>query len=153
MEELLGNIYSLLDSFYGKPLSEYLWGYNCESQDYSGDLIYNQIGIIAIAFAVIVPPIYYYIWTPVRNQQLKYWGLLGLTALTNLLIAYFILSDDYDNGLIGDCLLYDDKGTPIMGQMNFMMFGFVNALFTAILFLGFSMLYKLGSRTVKYYPF
>ena len=153
MEELLGNIYSLLDSFYGKPLSEYLWGYNCESQDYSGDLIYNQIGIIAIAFAVIVPPIYYYIWNPVRNQQLKYWGLLGLTALTNLLIAYFILSSDYDNGLIGDCLLYDDKGTPIMDQMNFMMFGFVNALFTAILFLGFSMLYKLGSRTVKYYPF
>jgi len=153
MEELLGNIYSLLDSFYGKPLSEYLWGYNCESQDYSGDLIYNQIGIIAIAFAVIVPPIYYYIWNPVRNQQLKYWGLLGLTALTNLLIAYFILSDDYDNGLIGDCLLYDDKGTPIMDQINFMMFGFVNALFTVILFLGFSMLYKLGSRTVKYYPF
>ena len=153
MEELLGNIYSLLDSFYGKPLSEYLWGYNCESQDYSGDLIYNQIGIIAIAFAVIVPPIYYYIWNPVRNQQLKYWGLLGLTALTNLLIAYFILSSDYDNGLIGDCLLYDDKGTPIMDQMNFMMFGFVNALFTAILFFGFSMLYKLGSRTVRYYPF
>ena len=153
MEELLGNIYSLLDSFYGKPLSEYLWGYNCESQDYSGDLIYNQIGIIAIAFAVIVPPIYYYIWNPVRNQQLKYWVLLGLTALTNLLIAYFILSDDYDNGLIGDCLLYDDKGNPIMDQMNFMMCGFVNALFTAILFLGFSMLYKLGSRTVKYYPF
>ena len=52
MEELLGNIYSLLDSFYGKPLSEYLWGYNCESQDYSGDLIYNQIGIIAIALCL-----------------------------------------------------------------------------------------------------
>ena len=54
MEELLGNIYSLLDSLYGKPLSEYLWGYNCESQDYSGDLIYNQIGIVAIIFAVVL---------------------------------------------------------------------------------------------------
>lgn len=153
MEELLGNIYSLFDSIYGQPLSEYLWGYNCETQDYSGDLIYNQIGIIAIISAIIVPPIYYYFWNPVRNQQLKYWGLMAITAIINLLIAYFMISSDYENGLIGDCLLYDDKGIPVMGTMNIVMFGFVNALFTAVLFLGFSMLYKLKSKTVKYYPF
>lgn len=153
MEELLGNIYSILDSFYGKPLSEYLWGYNCEAQDYSGDLIYNQIGIIAITFAIIVPPFYYYIWNPVRSQQLKYWGLMAITALVNMLIAYFIISNDFDNGLIGDCLIYDNKGLPIMDRMNIVMFGFVNALFTAILFLIFSMFYKWGSKTVKYYPF
>ena len=153
MEELLGNIYSILDSFYGKPLSEYLWGYNCEAQDYSGDLIYNQIGIIAITFAIIVPPFYYYIWNPVRSQQLKYWGLMAITALVNMLIAYFIISNDFDNGLIGDCLIYDNKGLPIMDRMNIVMFGFVNALFTAILFLIFSMFYKWGRKTVKYYPF
>ena len=90
MEELLGNIYSLLDSFYGKPLSEYLWGYNCESQDYSGDLIYNQIGIIAIAFAVIVPPIYYYIWNlSVWGALLGFIGLIIALPLTTLLIAYY----------------------------------------------------------------
>lgn len=153
MEEILGNIYSLLDSFYGKPLSEYLWGYNCENQDYSGDLIYNQIGIIAIILAIIVPPLYYYIWNPVRNQRIKYWGLMAATAFVNLLIAYLMISSDYDNGLIGDCLLYDDKGVTIMDTTNILMFGLVNALFTAILFFGFSMLYKRGSKTVKYYPF
>ena len=153
MEEILGNIYSLLESLYGKPLSEYLWGYNCEAQDYSGDLIYNQIGIIAIFFAIVVPPFYYYVWNPVRKQQLKYWLLMGVTALVNLLIAFFIISSDFENGLIGDCLLYDDKGTPIMDQMNIVMFGVVNAIFTAIIFLGFSMIYKWGSKTVKYYPF
>ena len=153
MEELLGNIYSLLDSFYGQPLSEYLWGYNCESQDYSGDLIYNQIGIIAVISAIFMPPIYYYIWNPVRSQQLKYWLFLGITSLANLLIAYFLISSDYDNGLIGDCLLYDNNGLLIIDQTNIVMFGIVNAFFTAILFFGFSMLYKLGSRTVRYYPF
>ena len=153
MEELLGNIYCLLESFYGKPLSEYLWGYNCNDQDYSGDLIYNQIGIIAIAFAIIVPPIYYYIWNPVRKQQFKYWFLMGVTALINLLIAYFMISSDYDNGLIGDCLLYDDKGILIIDQTNIVMFGLVNALFSAILFFVFSMIYKWKSKTVKYYPF
>ena len=153
MEEILGNIYSLFDSFYGKPLSEYLWGYNCEAQDYSGALIYNQIGIVAIAFAIIVPPLYYYIWNPVRNQQLKYWGLMAVTAFANMLIAYFIISSDYENGLIGDCLLYDDKGIPVMDTMNIVMFGFVNALFTAVLFFVFSMFYKWRSKAVKYYPF
>lgn len=153
MEELLGNIYCLLESFYGKPLSEYLWGYNCNDQDYSGDLIYNQIGIIAIAFAIIVPPIFYYIWNPVRKQQFKYWFLMGVTALINLLIAYFMISSDYDNGLIGDCLLYDDKGILIIDQTNIVMFGLVNALFSAILFFVFSMIYKWKSKTVKYYPF
>lgn len=153
MEELLGNIYSLLDSFYGKPLSEYLWGYKCETQDYSGDLIYNQIGIIAIAFAIIVPPFYYYVWNPVRRQQFKYWGLMAITAFVNFLIAYFTISSDFDNGLIGDCLLYDDKGIPVMGTTNIVMFGFVNVLFTAVLFFLFSMFYKWGSKTVKYYPF
>lgn len=153
MEELLGNIYSLFDSFYGKPLSEYLWGYNCEAQDYSGDLIYNQIGIFAIFFAIIVPPLYYYAWNPVRNQRLKYWGLMATTAFVNFLIAYFIISSDFDNGLIGDCLLYDDKGTPVMGIANIVMFGYVNALFTAVLFFAFSMIYKWRSKTVKYYPF
>jgi len=154
MEELLGNIYSLLDSFYGKPLSEYLWGYNCEEQNYSGALIYNQIGIIAIISALIIPPIYYYLWNPVRSQQLKYWGLMAVTAFINFMIAYFMITSDYDNGLIGDCLLYDDKGNPVMDQTNIVMFGLVNAFFTALLFFAFSVLiYKWGSKTVKYYPF
>ena len=153
MEELLGNIYSLLDSLYGQPLSEYLWGYNCESQDYSGDLIYNQIGIIAIIFGILVPPFYYYVWNPVRNQRLKYWGLMAITAFVNLLIAYFMISSDFENGLIGDCLLYDDQGIPVMGTTNIVMFGLVNALFTATIFFIFSMIYKWGSKTVKYYPF
>ena len=154
MEEILGNIYSLADSFYGKPLSEYLWGYNCEAQDYSGELVYNQIGIIALAFAIIVPPLYYYVWNPVRNQQFKYWGLMLITAFINLLIAYFMISSDKDNGHIGDCLLYDDKGNSIIDMMNIVAFGCVNAIFTAILFFVFSMLfYKWGSKTVKHYPF
>ena len=154
MEDLLGKIYSLFDSLYGKPLSEYLWGYNCDSQDYSGDLIYNQLGIIAIITAFIVPPVYYYLWNPVRRQQLKYWLLLGGTALVNLLIAYFMISSDFDNGLIGDCLMYAEGGEPIIGETNIVMFGIVNALFTAVLFFVFSvLLFKWGSKTVKYYPF
>jgi len=65
-----------------------------------------------------------------------------------------MISSDYENGLIGDCLLYDNKGLPVMDEMNIVMFGFVNALFTAVLFFLLSVLvYKWKSKTVKYYPF
>ena len=154
MEEILGNIYSLLESFYGKPLSEYLWGYNCSTQDYDLDLLYNQYGMIAIISALIIPPIYYYIWNPVRNQQMKYWGLMIVTGLANSIIAYCILTSDLDNGLIGDCLLYDNQGNQVIDTTNIIMFGVVNFIFTAILFIVTSIgFFKWGSKAVKHYPF
>lgn len=154
MEEILGNIYSLLESFYGKPLSEYLWGYNCSTQDYDLDLLYNQYGMIAIISALIIPPIYYYIWNPVRNQQMKYWGLMIVTGLANSIIAYCILTSDLDNGLIGDCLLYDNQGKQVIDTTNIIMFGVVNFIFTAILFIVTSIgFFKWGSKAVKHYPF
>ena len=149
MEEILGNIYSLLESFYGKPLSDYLWGYNCNTQDYDLDLIYNQFGMIAIISALIMPPIYYYLWNPVRHQQLKYWGLMVATGLVNFAIAYFMLTSDLDNGLIGD-----NQGNQVIDTINIIMFGVVDFLFTAILFFFFSVVaFKWGSKAVKHYPF
>lgn len=154
MEEILGNIYCVLESFYGKPLSEYLWGYNCSSQDYDLDLLYNQFGMIAIITALVIPPIYYYLWNPVRHQQLKYWGLMIIFAFINAIIAYCMLTSDLDNGLIGDCLLYDDYGNQIIDIINILMFGVVDFIFVCILFFATSiLLYKWGSKVVKHYPF
>lgn len=154
MEEILGNIYCVLESLYGKPLSEYLWGYNCSSQNYDLDLLYNQFGIIAVITAFVVPPIYYYLWNPVRRQQLKYWGLMIIVAFINAIIAYCMLTSDLNNGLIGDCLLYDDQGNQIIDTINIIMFGVVDIIFVCILFFLTSiLLYKWGSKAVKHYPF
>jgi len=154
MEEILGNIYSFFDSIYGKPLSEYLWGYNCSTQDYDMDLLYNWFGLIAIITAFVIPPIYYYVWNPVRNQQLKYWGLMIVSGLINFSIVYYVLKDNLDKGLIGDCLLYDNLGIQVVDTMNIVMFGVVNFFFSAFLFFLTSvLLYKWGSKAVKYYPF
>lgn len=153
MEELFGNIYCLLESFYGQPLSDYMWGYNCSTQNYDLDLLYNQFGLIAIFSTILLPPIYYYLWNPVRRQQLKYWGLMFVTGLFNFAIAYYMLTDDLDNGLISDCLLYNDEGVLVIDTMNILMFGFVNFIFASILFFISSMVFKWGSKTVKHYPF
>lgn len=153
MEEILGNIYSVFESLYGKPLSEYLWGYNCSTQNYDLDLIYNQFGMIAIISAIFIPPIYYYVWNPVRHQQLKYWGLMLITGLINSVIVYCMLTSDLNNGMIGDCLLYDNQGNQVIDMMNIIMFGVVDFIFTSISFFIISVLIKWGSKAVKHYPF
>lgn len=153
MEEIFGKTYSLLESLYGKPLSEYMWGYDCSTQEYDLDLLYNQFAMIAILSAVIIPPVYYYVWNPVRRQQLKYWGLMVATGLVNFVIAFFMLKKDLDNGLIGDCLLYDEQGNQVIDTMNIVMFGVVDFLFAAILFFLFSMVIKWRSKAVRHYPF
>ena len=71
MEEILGNVYCLLESLYGKALSDYLWGYDCNTQDYTLELHYNQFGVIALFSALIIPPIYYYLWNPFRFAKKK----------------------------------------------------------------------------------
>lgn len=153
MKEIFGKTYSLLESLYGKPLSEYMWGYDCSTQVYDLDLLYNQFAMIAILSAVIIPPVYYYVWNPVRRQQLKYWGLMVATGLANFVIAFLMLKNDLDNGLIGDCLLYDEQGNQVIDTMNIVMFGVVDFLFAAILFFLFSMVIKWRSKAVKHYPF
>lgn len=154
MKEIFGQIYSWFESFYGQPLSEYLWGYDCSTQGYDAELLYNQFGLIALISAIIVPPIYYYAWNPVRYQQLKYWGLLFVTAIVNSFISYEWLTDDLDNRLIGNCLLYDAQGKQVIDEMNIFMFSVVNFLFTSILFFATStIIYKWMSKAVKHYPF
>lgn len=153
MGELFGNIYSFFESFYGKPLSEYLWGYNCSTQDYDLDLLYIQFGVIALISTFIMSSIYYYVWNPVRRQQLKYWMLMVATGCINFVFAFQWLTRDLENGMIGDCLLYDNQGYQVIGTMNIMMFGMVDFLFAAVFFFLFSLGIKWGSTAVKHYPF
>ena len=153
MEELLGNIYSLAERFYGEMLSEYLWGYNCSTQGYDAELIYTQFGVGAIITAGVLSAIYYYLWNPVVRQMFYWWLMLGITAFTNWVIAFSYLMSDLDNGLIGSCLLYDTNGYQQIDVSNIISFGIVNAAFSALLFFIISIIIKWRSKTVKYYPF
>lgn len=77
-----------------------------------------------------------------------------IVALINAIIAYGVLTSDLDNGLIGDCLLYDDRGIQIIDTINILMFGLVDFIFVCILFFATSvLLFKWGSKAVKHYPF
>lgn len=153
MEEILGDIYCWFESLYGKPLSEYLWGYDCQTEAYDADLLYNQFGLIAIATAVFVPIIYYYWWNPVRRQQLRYWGLMAAAGALNGVVAYWRLSGHLEDGLIGDCLLYNGEGGQVIGGMNIVMFGVADFIVTCGYFFIASIIMKRGSKAVRHYPF
>ena len=90
----------------------------------------------------------------VRHQQIKFWGLMIATGLFNFAFAYFMLKSDLDNGLIGDCLLYDSQGNQVIDSISIVMFGIVDFIFASTLFFLTSVaIFKWGSKAVKHYPF
>ena len=61
MSEFLGKIYCLAESLFGQYLAEYLWGYNCQTEVYDGQNLFNTIGLITIGVAFLFALAYYYL--------------------------------------------------------------------------------------------
>lgn len=79
--------------------------------------------------------------------------MLVLTGLVNWIIAFLIVKHDLDNGLIGDCLLYNESEIQQIDELNIIFFGIINTVFAAVVYFITSLIIKWGSKTVKYYPF
>ena len=154
IDEVLGEVYDLFQGFYGQPLSDYLWGFSCDTNNFTGPNLYNTIGLITIAISFATAVIYYYVHKPVRWQRLwwlVYW--IG-TGVINLLFGFLYVLKHYNNNLIGDCLVYAQDGqTQQISEFTCFQFGLANFVFTFLLFFAFSMILKWGSTTGKYYPF
>ena len=41
--EFIGRIYCVFESLFGQQLGEYLWGYNCETDDYTNPVLFPRI--------------------------------------------------------------------------------------------------------------
>jgi len=158
MDKILGIIYGWFETIYGSNLSEYLWGYNCDTQTYENPNLFNSIGLITLAIALLVVLLYYYGFNHPRLNRAKHWFLfLGVAALINFLIAWQYLVSDFNVGKIQDCLIYvrDDSGdilAKLLYTDDFWKFGIVNAVVSAIAFTVFSFMFKWGSRNCKHSP-
>lgn len=155
MEEFFGHIYDFINKLrlYCNPLEDYLWGWECASDDYTGVILYNRFGLMAFGLTALSAGIYYYVWKPVRRQRLWWFVLLAGQAILLGLLGYYMVSADGENGLIGDCLLFDDQGQQAIHTADYIGFGVVNAIVTLLLFGFISYCIKWGSRTCKHYPF
>jgi len=158
MNDILGTIYCWFESLFGQYLGEYLWGYDCNTQTYDGKNLFNSIGLVTIAVSLVLVLIYYYVINNTRFSQWWHWAIVLLvSSILNFFIAYGWTISDYQNGVIGDCLMYtrDDGGT-ILSQLIYgsdcWMFGLSNFFVSIMFFILFSFMFKWWSRNCKHSP-
>ncbi len=163
MSEFLGKIYCLAESLFGQYLAEYLWGYNCQTEVYDGQNLFNTIGLITIGVAFLFALAYYYLPLYFFNhpRSNRWWNWLIILILSGIAV-FFITSVSIQNhvldGRIGDCLMYTrDEAGEIVAQLiyksNCWMFGFINFIVFAVAFLVGSFAFKWGSTNCKHSPF
>jgi hypothetical protein len=159
MQDFFANIYLWFESLFGANLSEYLWGYNCEAEDYSNPNIFYRVGFIMCGVSFGIAILYYYVINHPRFAQWWHWLItLAVTAVINLFIAWGTVYSDFINGVIGDCMMYarDDKG-EIISQLIYnsdcWMFGTANMIVSAGFFVIFSFIVKWWSAHAKHSPF
>ena len=162
MEKFLGNIYCLFESLFGKNLGEYLWGYNCDTQVYDGNNLFNTIGLIAIVVSFVFVLAYYYLPVMLFNhpRSNRWWNWLIILLIAggiNFFIGYGWTINDFLNGNIGDCLMYtkDAQGniiSQLINKRDCWLFGLSNLFVSTIFFIGWTIILKWGSRNCKHSP-
>jgi amino acid transporter len=162
MEELFGNIYCWFESLFGQNLAEYLWGYNCLTQVYSGKNLFNSIGLITAVVSLAFVLAYYYLPLYLFNhpRSNRWWNwliILLIAGIINFFIGYWWTINDFLNGNIGDCLIYTrDEQENIIAQHIFKsdcrIFGLSNFIISTIFFVGWSMMLIWWSRNCKHSP-
>jgi len=161
MEKILGKIYTLFESLYGIPLAEYLWGFDCNKQEYVSQNIFNIIGLFTLIVTLVLVLAYYYLplWGFNHPRTNRWWNwliILIIAGLINFLIAYEWVVNDFLDNKIGDCLVYtfDENGQNIqqINKENCMLFGFSNFFISSFFFIMWSFIFKWFSPNCKYSP-
>jgi hypothetical protein len=147
MQVFFANIYLLFDVLFGANFWEYLWGYNCETEDYSNPNIFYLVGLITCVVSGGITMLYYHVINHPYFEQRRRWLItLAATAVINLCIAWGIVYSDFINGVIGDCMMYarDDKGgviSQLIYPSDCWMFGMANMIVSAGFFVIFSFIF------------
>jgi len=157
--KILPNIYGWFESLYSSKLADYLWGFDCETGLFSGKLVSNSIGLIALSISLAFVIIYYYAINHPRFNRWWSWLIMFLSSSTiNFFIGYAITFRDFSNGSIGDCLMFikDENGqiiSKLINESDCWMFGVTNFIVSALFFIALTFILKWGSRNSKYSPF
>ena len=157
--EFIGRIYCFFESLFGQQLGDYLWGYNCETENFSSPVLFPRIALWTLLISLLVSVLYYYIINSSRFH--RWWSWLIMLFSNSLLcffFAYWWIKEDYLNNLIGDCLLYlrDESGAVIeyyITDSSFWGFSLANAIISLAVFFILSMILKWESTNCRKSPF
>lgn len=152
MENLLGDLYSSLDSLYGIPLRDYLLGFDCDANDYTASILFNQIGIITVFISFIIVVAYYYIIDHPKLANIWGWLIfMGVNMALTFIYGYSTTFYDLDANLI--CTAFIEENSIAVTTSSCVGFGFANAIIGTLFFVIISLLLKWKSKTSRYIPF
>lgn len=157
--ELIGRIYCFFESLFGQQLGEYLWGYNCETDDYTNPALFLRIALWTFLISFVISVLYYYVINSSRFHRWRSWLImLFFNSMLCFFFAYWWITEDYKNDLIGDCLLYlrDESGNIVehyITDSSFWGFSLANVIISLAIFFMLSMILKWGSTNCRKSPF
>ncbi|MDR2835986.1 MAG: hypothetical protein LBV69_07320 [Bacteroidales bacterium] len=100
-------IYRWFTKLFGAELADYLAGWNCTTEDYTGTNQFVSIGLIAFVVALVFMLVYYYVVNHPRFNRWWSWLLVLIgVGVINLFIGYGINSSNLEAGNIENCLMY-----------------------------------------------
>lgn len=157
MGNFFGNIYYLFVGLFGQHLSDYLWGYNCETQGFDAPVVYLPIGFTMVFLTLVLCVVYYFAVNHPRLNKWWHWIIaMGLVLLLNWMIGGIWVGDHLSEGLIPDCLRYETlpNGDVIehISTYNCWMFGLANGIVSAMWFTILSVIVKRWSRNCRHTP-
>ena len=158
MGNLFGNIYYIFSGIFGQYLSDYLWGYNCETTTFDPPGAYLPIGLVMTVVTVLFVVLYYFILDrPKLDNILTWFAFLVSSAAINFFVGAVWVLRHLNNGYIGDCLRYimNEEGDILAENItgyHCWMFGLANAIVSVVLFLLLSALLKRWSVSCRHTP-
>ena len=157
MGNFFGNIYYLFVGLFGQHLSDYLWGYNCNTQGFDAPVVYLPIGFTMVLLTLVLCMVYYFVVNHPRLNKWWHWLItLVIVFVVNMLIGGIWVDNHLQSGLIPQCLLFTQQpdGTQVQNifDVNCWMFGFANGIVSIIWFTILSVIVKRWSRNCRHTP-
>lgn len=151
---LIESIYLLLSDWYSEKLRDFLSGYDCATEAFTGANIYSQIGIWTLAISLVLVALFYIrVIDPVTQRSAKWSVMLACNSLISGAVAYYIVDRAERVGEIGNCLLRDEQGNTLISWYDYLGLSFSNVLIAAVCFFLLSLVFKYFSTNNSNIPF
>jgi hypothetical protein len=142
-------IYELFASLFGPDLADHLYGLNPDNSGATdARSLYVYVGLAMLGISLVMAAIYYYGINNTKYNRWYHWSMMmGLNALINLFVGFYLPFQDYQAGAIADEI------KPGIGMGNLWGFGFANAILSLFFFFIFSLILQNKSRNYANVPF
>lgn len=151
---IVESIYLLFQDWYSTKLRDFLSGYDCATEAFTGANVYSQVGFWTAGISLVLVCLFYIkVIDPVSMKRPKWGFMLLMNSLLTAGVAYYIVDKAERVGEIGECLLRDGEGNYLISWYDYLGFALSNAVIAAVLFFLLSLVLKYLSTNNRYTPF